>query len=350
MKNVWGTKHDLYWTGETNGEALKIRLSGMTWIFWGMFWIINISKQNLPDRCSMPAGIIFCFYYASGAAVFRETKSNKLNYSGVHHQVTFCSSFIWILFPVFFKSVKWTFQTVVTISPITMDTTFEEDKSPRRRVKIPLSLNKRFELDEAAQSAKQQENAAYRQYKTSSSFSNKLIDLWHHLETIQFDLPPSPTSSVKTSTKCDCFRPLVSSTPMKSACSSCDDKGNRSFANTPSRISFDSCYDLMEQSDIAEDSEVDILNQTFVNNDDFEDTTMDTQSESETTEIESEIRGNIDLSRFADEDEKDRNWMRINLQIHMKNSVLCVSIKPFQLQHAFNHFFDAVLKRTEPHC
>lgn len=188
-----------------------------------------------------------------------------------------------------------------------MDTTFEEEKSPRRKVKIPLSLNKRFELDEAAQSAKQQELAAYRQFKTTNRFSDKLIDLWRHLEDFKFDLPPSPASSLKSSTKCDCFQPLVSSTPMKSSCISCDDKGNRSFINPPSRISFNSYYDFMEQSAITEDSEVDILNQTFVNIDDFEDTTMETQSESETTEIESEFRVNIDLSGFASKDEKDRN-------------------------------------------
>lgn len=129
--------------------------------------------------------------------------------------------------------------------------TFEEKKSPRL-IKMPLSLNKRFEIDEMTQLARQQN-------KMDSSFS-KMIDLEHSASSV------SMQSSATTSAKCNCYRPFMSSTPEKICCSLCP-CDNIYQSITENSLNISSVEKLESFMDQQEDySEINELDRTLVNN------------------------------------------------------------------------------------
>lgn len=126
--------------------------------------------------------------------------------------------------------------------------TFEE-KNPRP-IKMPLSLNKRFEIDEMTQLAKQQN-------KMDSSFS----------KMIEFERSSSSSiqSSSTTSTKCNCYRPFISSTPEKICCSlcPCENVIHQGIAENNMNISsVEKLESFMDQQDYSEINELD---RTLVN-------------------------------------------------------------------------------------
>lgn len=169
----------------------------------------------------------------------------------------------------------------------------EEYKCQHRPIKIPLSFEKRLQLDDIAQLRKRHDRliADANSEESQKNALNGLINLRKQFEEFTMDRKStSPASLQKTSTNLDClqFHPCVSSTPMKSRLSTEFDKEDQNnISEELSDIALDSYYKFIEQFGHTDQSEVDILNRKLTNIDCLDDTISDHQLETSKTNTDS---------------------------------------------------------------